>query len=110
MPPVPELSSDAPMPPVPELSLDAVHVEGDPVKVQALVQPGSDQADVAQGQGQLKVEKVYELVPMTDARICYVCLLCLVREKSMEGTLVRRGVFKGVPEGLGALVCTLCNK
>ena len=28
--------------PVPELSLDAVHVEGDPVKVQALVQPGSD--------------------------------------------------------------------
>ena len=28
--------------PVPELSLNAVHVEGDPVKVQALVQPGSD--------------------------------------------------------------------
>ena len=28
--------------PVSELSLNAVHIEGDPVKVQALVQPGSD--------------------------------------------------------------------
>ena len=65
--------------PVPELSFDAVHVEGDPVKVQALVQPGSDlrvvqdekrchgnylilhQADVAQGQGQLQVEEISEV-------------------------------------------------
>ena len=76
--------------PVPELSLNAVHVEGDPVKVQALVQPGSDlggglltmrksalfavlyqilyQTDIAQGQGQLKVEEVSEvgLVEMTN--------------------------------------------
>ena len=69
--------------PVPELSFDAVHVEGDPVKVQALIQPGSDlrrgihneikrclcdalililhQADVAQGQGQFQVEEISEV-------------------------------------------------
>ena len=70
------------MPPVPELPLDALHVEGDPVKIQALVQPSSDlcgihneknsfamrfdlsihQADVAQGQWQLEVEEISEVV------------------------------------------------
>ena len=125
--------------PVSELSLNAVHIEGDPVKVQALIQPGSDLGGVVNDQKKLLLcnalsntvpgwcrtrlraargwrdiwcgacwdntllwikqirEDLHELVSMTDARLCYVCLLWLVGEESMEGTLVRWGVLKWVP-------------
>ena len=71
------------------------------------------QADVTEGQGQLQVEEVsevglvnfcettvdsHELVSMANARISYVCLLGLVREKSVEGTLVGGGILERVPE------------
>ena len=72
------------------------------------------QADVTEGQGQLQVEEIsevglvnflrnnlfdsHELVSVANARISYVRLLRLVREKSVEGTLVGGGILERVPE------------
>ena len=71
------------------------------------------QADVTEGQGQFQVEEIsevglvnfcetpvdsHELVSMANARIGYVRLLRLVREESVEGTLVGGGILERVPE------------
>ena len=71
------------------------------------------QADVTEGQGQFQVEEIsevglvnfcettvdsHELVSVTNARIGYVRLLRLVREQSVEGTLVGGGILERVPE------------
>ena len=54
-----QLSGDAPVPPVPELPLDALHVEGDPVKIQALVQPSSDLRGIHNEKTHLQCDLIY---------------------------------------------------